>query len=206
MYRKLNDFEKEVRRLFERTNGHYELTEAGEALLIHAQKITESFDDIDRDVVGKDTELQGKVRITAPCSFAYYDLPRHFNELSKCYPEIDVELLISDVELNMTNRQADIAIRVTSTPPEHLVGREVSLFNWGVYAGKNYLYEKGRPTNLIELANHRIIGASGILNNYSAFQWLNKKQEKNITLRSDDLIAMSFLAKNNLGLAFYLMT
>ena len=202
VYRKLNDFEEQVGRLFERLNGSYELTEMGEGMLVHAQRITHSFDDIERDIAGKDKQPKGIVRITAPTSFSYNYLPRHLADFNKLYPDIQVELLVTNLELNMTNRHADIALRVTQAPPDHLVGREVSRIKWGVYASSDYVSVHGRPESLKNLVNHPLIGATGLLRSHPAFLWLDKKWASNIGPRTDDLVAMSCLAESSQGLAF----
>ena len=201
VYRRLNDFEEQVGRLFERLNGSYELTELGEEMLLIGQSITHSFEDIERHIAGKDTQIKGIVRITAPSSFSYTCLPRHLAELSKLYPDIQVELLVTNLELNMTNRLADIAIRVTSSPPEHLVGREVRRIKWGAYASEDYLSKHGKADSLMDLKNHRLIGAMGSLRSHPAFSWLDKKYALNIGQRTDDLVAMSCLAESGHGLA-----
>jgi DNA-binding transcriptional LysR family regulator len=201
VYRRLNEFEEQVGRLFERLQGNYELTELGEEILQYAQRITHSFDDIERHIAGKDTQPKGVVRITAPSSFAYYELPKHLAEFNNIYPDIQVELLVSNLEINMTNRHADIALRVTSSPPDHLVGREVRRIKWGVYGHQDYLLEYGRPEKIEGLAGHRFIGASAALQNHPTFSWLDKKYPTSIGPRTDDLVAMSHLVKNGHGLA-----
>ncbi|MEH6445354.1 MAG: LysR family transcriptional regulator [Oceanospirillaceae bacterium] len=201
IYRRLNEFEAEVGRLFERLNGQYELTELGEEMMVHAQKVNLSVEDIERNIAGKDTQPKGIVKITAPSSFAYRDLPEHIAKLSMLYPDIQLELLVTELELSMTNRKADIAIRVTSSPPEHLVGREIRRIKWGVYANSEYETKYGKLNDLSDLANHRLIGATGLLSNHPAYLWLEKKNSASIGLRTDDLVAMSALANTGHWLA-----
>lgn len=201
IYRQLNCFEEQVGRLFERLNGNYELTELGERMLTHGRSINYSFDNIERQVAGQDTQQKGVVRITAPSSFSYTDLPQHLAKFNQLYPEIQIELLVTQLELNMSNRQADIALRVTSTPPEHLVGREIRRIKWGVYAHSDYINEFGKPECLTELDNYKLIGATGVLRNHPAFIWQEKNHANNIGSRSDDLVAMACLANNAHGLA-----
>jgi len=201
VYRRLNDFEEQVGRLFERLNGNYELTELGEKMLIHGRSISHSFNDIERQVAGQDTQPKGIVRITAPSSFSYHVLPKHLAKFNQLYPEIQLELLVTQLELNMSSRQADIALRVTSTPPEHLVGREVRRMKWGVYAHSDYINQFGKADNLTELHEHRLIGATGALRNHPVFIWLDKNCSSNIAPRTDDLVAMACLANNAHGLA-----
>jgi len=201
VYRRINEFEEEVGRLFERVNGHYELTQLGDEMLMHAQAINNSFDNVERSIAGKDMQPKGVVRITAPSSFSYNLLPQHLAKFNQLYPDIKIELLVTNLALNMTNRLADIAIRVTSTPPEHLVGREVRRIKWGVYASENYLTEHGRPHDLNALVDHRLIGAAGQLLNRRVFSTLSTKYAQNISQSTDDLIAMSCMVKSGLGIA-----
>ena len=201
VYRRLNEFEEDVGRLFERINGNYELTELGEEIRVHAQRVADSCDDIERHIAGKDIQPNGVVRITAPSSFSYNVLPYHIAELNKLYPEIQIELLVTNLELNMTNRHADIALRVTSTPPDHLVGREISRIKWGVYASDAYISKLGRADNVNDLEHHRLIGAAGSLRSHPAFSWLDNNYPLNIGQRTDDFVAMACLAGAGVGLA-----
>jgi DNA-binding transcriptional LysR family regulator len=201
VYRQLNSFEEKVGRLFERLNGYYELTELGEKMLTHGRSINYSFDNIERQVAGQDTQPKGVVRITAPSSFSYNELPQHLAKFNQLYPEIQLELLVTQLELNMSNRQADIALRVTSTPPEHLVGREIRRIKWGVYAHSDYINKFGKPESLTELDNHRLIGAAGVLRSHPVFIWQEKNLANNIGSRTDDLVAMGCIASNAHGLA-----
>ncbi|OUR95691.1 hypothetical protein A9Q84_14415 [Halobacteriovorax marinus] len=202
VFRRLNDFEEKVGgRLFERIEGKYELTELGDELQKLAKPVALSFDDIERHIIGKDMKPHGTVRITAPTSFAYNYLPKYLKSFHKLYPDIQIELLVSDQEVNMTNRKADMAIRVSSSPSEHLVGRMVKEITWSVYASKKYLTKNGRPKDLKDLSEHKLIGASTNLKNIPTFTWMDKKHEDNIIVRSDDLVTMSHLAGADLGLA-----
>jgi DNA-binding transcriptional LysR family regulator len=202
VFRRLNTFEDNIGgRLFDRNDGKYELTELGEEFLKLANPIAHSFDDIERYLIGKDMKPHGTVRITAPTSFAYNYFPKYLKDFNKLYPDIKVELLVSDQEMNMTTRIADIAIRVTSSPPESLVGRTVQEIQWAIYGSKKYISKNGRPKDLRDLSTHLLIGPSNSLKALSPFSWMEKKYNKNIVLRSDDLVTMSHLAGNDLGLA-----
>lgn len=201
VYRRLNDFEAKVGRLFDRVNGQYQLTEAGVEMRVYAQRIANSFDDIERQLAGKDRKPKGVVKVTAPSSFAYNYLPQYLSEFNRLYSDIAIELLVSNQELNMTNRHADIALRVIKNAPEHLVGRQLGHIRWGIYASSDYLDKHGRPKDQHELTHHKLIGASGTLSNHQAFSGFNKKYGASICQRSDDFVAMSFLAEKGNGLA-----
>jgi len=202
IFRRLNAFEEEIGgRLFERLNKRYEFTALGHELLELAREIESSFDDLDRKLVGKDIQPKGVVKITAPNNIAYRFLPRYITEFNQQYPDIQIELLVSNQALNMSNRQADIAVRATASPPEHLIGRQVCKLNWSVFGGQQYPSAYGLPKNIEELNNHGLIGATGAMRNLPAFGWLDKQFGSQIITRCDDLTAMSYLAQAGHGLA-----
>jgi len=202
VFRRLNTFEDEIGgRLFERLSHGYELTQMGEELLVEAKKIAASFDDMERHIVGKDIQPKGTVKITAPNNIAYRYLPRYLTEFNQSYPDIKIELLVSNLEINMNNRQADIAVRATSAPPEHLIGRRLRSITWGVYASKNYKEKCGLPKNMAQLADHVLIGATGSMRSLAAYRWLDKNLPQQIKTRCDELIAMAAFAEAGQGLA-----
>jgi DNA-binding transcriptional LysR family regulator len=202
IFRRLNAFEEEIGgQLFERISNRYELTTLGHELFELAQDIESSFDGIDRHIVGKDIQPKGIVKITAPNNIAYRYLPRYITDLNLIYPEIQVELLVSNQEFNMSNRQADIAVRATSSPPDHLIGRQVSTLDWSVFASKKYADKFGLPDSIDELPHHSLIGAIGALGRLPAFKWLDKNFADKVLTRCDDLTAMSYFVEAGQGLA-----
>ncbi|MFV9616724.1 MAG: LysR family transcriptional regulator [Gammaproteobacteria bacterium] len=202
VFRRLNTFEDEVGgRLFERLKHGYELTSMGQELLIEAKKIASSFDDMERHIVGKDIQPKGTVKITAPNNIANRYLSRYLTEFNLAYPDIRIELLISNLEFNMTNRQADIAVRATDSPPEHLVGRMVRSIKWSVYASEIYKTKFGCPKNINQLNAHTLIGAAGMMKNLPAYIWLEKKLPQQIKIRCDELTAMAAFVEAGHGLA-----
>lgn len=202
VFRRLGQFEKDLGgRLFERINNRYQLTPMGEELLVFAKDIESSFDDLERKVVGKDIQTRGVVKITAPCNIASRYLSRYISEFNEHYPDIHVELFASNLELNMKNRQADIAVRATSKPPEYLIGRQVCEVGWGIYGSPAYKARFGFPSTLEELSEHQLTGATGAMNHLSAFIWLEKHFSEQIMTRSDDLMVMCSLAEAGQRLA-----
>lgn len=203
VFRRLKSFEDEIGgKLFERINNRYELTSLGQELLSLAHTIENAFDGIDRHLVGKDFQPRGVVKITAPGNIAYRYLNRYLVDFNRAYPDIQIELLVSNQEFNMSNRQADIAVRATPAPPEHLVGRQVATLNWYVFASQAYQEEYGLPCQSDQLKDHKLIGATGALRSLPAFLWQDKHLSHQITTHCDDLTAMSHLAEAGQGLAF----
>lgn len=202
VFRRLNQFEQTMGvRLFERLNDGYQLTNAGEELYAQAKQAEELFGRMERKLIGRDFQPRGLVRITAPNNIVYKYLSQMLTDFNQRYPEIQTEILASNQEFNMSNRQADIAIRAASRVPESLVGRQVATIPWGIYVGSGTSNNAGLPKALLELERHRLIGAAGGLRNLPGFLWLDKHFSQNICLRCDDLVAMSSFAEAGLGLA-----
>lgn len=203
VFRRLNAFEESLGgRLFERLNTGYRLTPLGEELREIANRIDGAFNDMERRIAGRDVQLKGRVRVTAPNNLAYHYLPRYLDRFRQSHPDIEVELLVSNLEVNMSSRQADIAVRaISSAPPEHLVGRKVCDIGWSLYAGAAYRDRFGLPDSIEQLPQHRLIGGAGVMRQLPAFCWLERHCPDSIVARCDDLVAISYLAEAGQGLA-----
>lgn len=201
VFRRLNGFEQELGgRVFERLATGYQLTPLGEEVLARARDIQHAMDDLERAVLGKDIQPRGVVKITAPNNIAYRFLPRYFHDFHRRYPEIRLEIFVSNLEFNMSNRQADIAVRATDTPPEHLIGRKITDLRWSVYASEK-LPKKKRPASMQDLKNHPLIGASGGMKNLKAYRAMDAKYADNIRVRCDDMVSMAHFTEAGAGLA-----
>lgn len=202
VFRRINQFEDSLGvRLFERLPDGYRLTQPGEELKEHAQRIRDEVDALSLRVAGKDFQPSGVVRITAPDGLVYNFLSVYLKSFCKRYTAINVELNVSNEDLNLSRREADIAVRATSNPPVHLVGRKVCSLPWSFYASKNYLKAKGTPKSLEDLSHHEIIGPDGVIANLKAFQELEKRVSPTYRLRASNLVAIAALAKVGNGVA-----
>lgn len=203
MFRRLQAFEQELGgRLFDRLENRYVLTPMGEEVMHYGKNISTAFDDIERRIVGKDFQPKGSVKITAPFNIANRYLPLALASFRESFPDISLQILASNQEVNMNSRAADIALRATPHPPEHLVGRQVAEISWSVYASEGYLQQYSSPQNLEQLEGHVLIGGTGQMLNLPTFLWLEKHFAKNIHTRCDELTAMGSFAMQGHGLAF----
>lgn len=201
-FRHIKAFEGELgTRLFDKVQGKYGLTDAGAEILDLAQSVAVAMEDIDRRISGTDVELKGRIRLTAPASFASHFLPGYLAAFRQAYPQITVELLSSNEELNMSNRAAEIALRVTHMPPDHLIGRKLADIPWGIYASPAYLQRKGTPSSFGTLAAHDLISAAGKLARRGGFARIDRDLRDRVVVRCDDLMAMAACARQGQGLA-----
>ncbi len=202
VFRRVNAFEADVgARLFERLADGYQLTAAGDELLAHARRVGEEIDLLQLKVLGRDFRPSGNIRITAPDNIAYEFLPAYLAGFSRQYPDIRFELAVGAESLDLTRREADVAIRATQSPPPHLVGRRVLGLKWGVFASRDYLERLGRPGAPSDLDGHRLIGADGALRRLPPFRALEKQRGDEIVMRCSTLNAMSAMAVAGIGVA-----
>lgn len=201
VFRRLNAFEQELGgRVFERLATGYQLTPLGEEVLARARQIQHDMDELERAVLGKDIQPKGVVKVTAPNNIAYRFLPRYIHDFHRRYPDIRLELYVSNLEFNMSNRQADIAVRATDAPPEHLIGRKLADLKWGVYAGSAG-GRRSRPQSMKDLRHFPLIGASGGMKHLKAYRALDAKYADHIRVRCDDMVSMAHFAEVGAGLA-----
>jgi len=200
MFRRLNQLEQSIgARLFDRLAEGYRLTQAGEALLSHAENIGDAFDGLERQLSGQDFRPRGNVRITAPDNIAYSYLPGYLHQIRTLYPEITFDLIVSNQDFNLSRREADIAVRATSQPPEYLIGKKVCSIGWSLYGQEDCQTTASDPISLLQ--KQRVIGADGSMAQLPAFRWLEKHLPDSICARSNDLVAMAAMAEKGIGIA-----
>lgn len=101
--------------MFERLPSGYRLTDAGEEVLEYAGQMEESSNRLAARVLGRDQSIRGPLRVTMVPRLATHLLMPDFAEFARIHPEIEMEILSSDQPVNLTNREADVAIRVVGS-------------------------------------------------------------------------------------------
>lgn len=141
--RRLDDMEHNLHtRLFDRTPDGYKLTGAGEQVLPTAEHVEELVLAAERKITGGDQELEGSIRVTLPPVSRMGFVVRRLAEFAEQYPGIELELSSSLDALDLSRREADIAIRVmpaNTSPPEYLIGRLLSPLTASAYVHRDML-------------------------------------------------------------------
>ncbi len=128
--------EKLESRLFDRLRSGYSLTAAGEEIRAYAEQMEAAAFALDREIAGRDTRATGPVRVTASESIIISFLLEELAGFAADHPEIEVRLLASDRVHSLSQREADVAVRVTGAPDETLVGRKLATLAYAVYGRK----------------------------------------------------------------------
>lgn len=138
VYRHLGRIEERLGvRLFERTGGQYVPTPAGEEVAAAARRIETEVVAVERRVVGQDLRPSGTVRVTTTDSLLDGLLSPVFADFRRAHPHIDVEVAVSNQVFSLSKREADVAIRPSTSPPETLVGRRIGSIAQAVYARRD---------------------------------------------------------------------
>jgi DNA-binding transcriptional LysR family regulator len=125
-------------RLFERFQTGYVLTASGEELQALLAPIGEGMQDIERKLAGQDAALQGTIRVTTTDTLLAVLLPV-LSDFRARYPGIQLQITVNNSFLNLSKRDADVAIRPSNTPPDNLVGRKAGTLRTAPYASTAYL-------------------------------------------------------------------
>ncbi len=144
VFRRLAALESAVgARLFERSRSGYEPTVAGEEMIALASTMAELVLEFERRVAGRDIKPTGELSVTTPEAIGQHFMPAIIAQFQTQNPGIVVELTLSNQSLNLSRRDADIAICLTNDPPETLVGRRICTGRWGVYRRRDLTAELG---------------------------------------------------------------
>ena len=120
--------------LFERDRGGYTATVAGDDLAEVGARVEQEVLGVQRRVAGRDLRPSGTVRLTTTDTLFEGLLAPVLAECRRAYPDIELEIAISNEPFNLTRRQADMAIRPIAKPPEALIARRLGRVALAVYA------------------------------------------------------------------------
>lgn len=146
VYRKLLAMEARLQtRLVERLPDGYVLTAAGEVVRQAAERMEQEVHGLERRILGEDVRLDGALRITTTDTLACGVLSPVLARFRARHPGITLDLIVDNRALNLTRRDADVAVRPTRHPPETLVGRRIAAIATAVYGAPDYLRRLAAP-------------------------------------------------------------
>ncbi len=138
--RRIRQLEEKIgARLIERKKSGYELTPAGEKVKQAALRMESEIISVDDTLLGKDTTLVGPLKVTAINNMASSILMPMFAEFSKQHPQVDLHIIVSNTDASLVEREADIAIRLTNSPTDTLIGKQMVTVASTIYGSRDYL-------------------------------------------------------------------
>jgi DNA-binding transcriptional LysR family regulator len=144
-------------RLFNRTSRRIALTEAGRQLSARAAHILSEGEAAEDEALAQSTAVRGLVRLAAPMSFGVLHLAPLLPEFFAKYPEVSIDLHLSDAMVDMIGDGFDAAIRIAVLPDSSLVARRLCGMPRYLVGSAGYLKQHGRPRHPLHLADHLCI-------------------------------------------------
>ncbi|EJF88376.1 hypothetical protein ME1_00695 [Bartonella vinsonii subsp. arupensis OK-94-513] len=192
--RQVSALEQEVGvSLFQRHARGLILTEQGEILYRTTHEVLMKLESARSQLSESCEKPTGSLRVTSTFGVGAGWLVERMPEFLSLYPDIQVQLLFDDKELDLTMGHADCAVRLHQPQQPDLIQRKLFTIHMHVYASENYITNYGKPETLSELDAHRIISFGEPVPSYlSGLNWLEKAG------RNDGSLRLSVLRINNI--------
>jgi DNA-binding transcriptional LysR family regulator len=144
-------------RLFSRTTRSVKVTNEGELFWKECQLALEQIAEAERAITGAQTVPSGLLRISVSAAYGTYRLLPLMPKFTEAYPQIEIELSISDKIIDFVEEGFDLAIRLGIQRDSRLVAYKLEDASLGVFATSDYLLKKGTPRSLADLERHDCI-------------------------------------------------
>jgi DNA-binding transcriptional LysR family regulator len=143
--------------LFHRHARGLMLTEQGELLYSTASEMLMKLESVQSRLQETRDKPSGTLRVTTTVGLGSTWLAERVNEFVELYPDISLQLILENEELDLSMRQADAAIRLQKPSQPDLIQRKLFTVHYHIYASPEYLERFGEPKTLEDLDNHRIV-------------------------------------------------
>lgn len=184
--------------LFHRHARGLVLTEQGELLNRTVAEVFAKLQTAETLLSDTTTKPSGELRITAPIGFGTVWLPPRLAEFNDLYPDIQIELILNDEQVDIGMRAADVAIWTRDPDQADLIRRPLFESRVRAFASPQYLRKFGTPKTLADLDKHRIIGYSGQPSMHlTAMTWIETAGRSEGELRPTMLRVNSVVAIKN---------
>ena len=156
--RQIQSLEEDLKvKLFERHARGLTLTENGEYVFKTAHEVISKLKEVETSLGDQKNKPSGKITITTVRSFGTHWLTPRIQEFMKLNPEIEVELIFDDKELDLSTRQADIGIFMRRPKKLNYIQRKLIDINYHIYGSNKYLEKYGIPKTINDLNKHKFI-------------------------------------------------
>ena len=156
--RQIQSLEEDLNvKLFERHARGLTLTENGEYLYKTAHEVISKLKDVETSLGDQKNKPSGKLTITTVRSFGTHWLTPRIQEFMNLHPEIEVELIFDDKELDLSTRQADIGIFMRRPKQLNYIQKKLIDINYHIYGSPKYLEKYGYPKTVNDLNKHKFI-------------------------------------------------
>ena len=162
--RQIQSLEDDLKvKLFERHARGLTLTENGEYVYKTAHEVISKLKEVETSLGDQKNKPSGKITITTVRSFGTHWLTPRIQEFMQLHPEMEVELIFDDKELDLSTRQADIGIFMRRPKQLNYIQKKLIDINYHIYGSNVYLEKFGMPKTVNDLNKHKFISFGSCL-------------------------------------------
>ena len=156
--RQIQSLEQDLKiQLFERHARGLVLTDNGKYLFQTAHEVISKLKDVEATLSDEKDQLKGKLTVTTVVSFGTTWLTPRIQEFMTLHPDIEIELIFDDKELDLSTRQADIGIWMRRPKQLNYIQKKLINLHYHIYGSQKYLEKNGYPKNINDLKKHKFI-------------------------------------------------
>jgi DNA-binding transcriptional LysR family regulator len=173
--RRINALERALgSRLFDRDPSGWVLTDAGHALLVHAETIESALLAATEGAAGGGGRLSGTLRIATPDGFGAFILVPNLADLAHQNPELDIEIVTATRHDMLATRGFDVAVTLDRPSPRSVDISHLADYRLGLYATPGYLQNHPHINHVLDLHHHTLIGYVDSVLDVPALRFLNE--------------------------------
>ena len=203
--RQVSNLEYEVGMpLFHRHARGLILTEQGELLYKRTRNIVDIIKDAEFELIDSKERPSGDLSVTTTVGLGTNWLTPRLKDFTSKFPEINLELRLTDAELDVGMREADIAIRFHKPQQLDLIQRKLFTVHFHLYASPMYLDEHGTPSKISDLKNHKIVTYGRAPDYLKEINWLEnitKEYKIKPILKIGNIKGLHMAVSNSIGIA-----
>tara|TARA_B100000029_G_scaffold242374_1_gene239672 strand:- start:166 stop:1053 length:888 start_codon:yes stop_codon:yes gene_type:complete len=205
--RQIQSLEDDLKvKLFERHARGLTLTENGEYVFKTAHEVISKLKEVETTLGDKKNKPSGKLTVTTVVSFGTTWLTPRIQEFMQLNPEIEVELIFDDKELDLSTRQADIGIFMRRPKQLNYIQKKLIDINYHIYGSHKYLEKHGYPKTINDLNKHKFISygkgnPSPVYNPDWALKLGMKDKKRKTVMKVNSVYGLLLAVQSGVGLA-----
>jgi len=188
--------------LFQRTPNGFRLTDEGEVMLRHAERMEEEALALQRQFAGNDGELQGHLRLSSSDWFSNVVLSPAVAAFCLHHPQVTVEIVADFRLLSLDRREADLVFRLLPFEGPDVVQRRMTHVRYDLFASPTYLERRGSPETSADGEGHALIAMDTQFDTLADIAWLRRRfPQAHFAMRSNSREVQATACSHGAGLA-----